>query len=413
MLKIAVVGCGKIADDHLDQIRRIQRLRPCKVVATCDREPLMAKQLTERFRVERYFSDALEMLRECKPDVVHITTPPRSHYSLGKLCLESGCHVYVEKPFTVNADEAEELIELANRKGLKVTVGHDIQFSHVARRLRKLVKDGYLGGRPVHMESYYCYDLSDPRYAKAFLSNDQHWLRDLPGMLLQNVISHGIARIAEYLTTDHPEVFAHGFVSPMLRNLGERQIVDELRVVIVEEQRTTAYFTFSSQMRPSLNVFRIFGSKNGLALDQDRETLLRLRGNVYKSYAEKFIPPVDLAWQQIGNLAGNMRKFLGNDFHMKAGMKSLIESFYRSIEEDAPLPIPCREILLTSRIMDAIFEQLNARNAVVVPGRNRLCEIGDGRMLTSGETVYSEAGAEAGNLHSVSAVEIQRSARRE
>lgn len=358
MLKIGIIGCGKIADDHLEQIQRIQRVRECRVVATCDREPLMAKQLAERFRVERHFGDAEEMLKECRPDVIHITTPPRSHHSLGKLCLENGCHVYIEKPFTVNADEAEELFEISNRKGLKVTAGHDIQFSHVARRLRRLVGAGYLGGPPVHMESYYCYDLSDPRYAKAFLSNDQHWLRDLPGMLLHNIISHGIARIAEYLPTEHPSVFAHGFVSPMLRGFGERQIVDELRVVIVDEQRTTACFTFSSQMRPSLNAFRVFGPKNGLSLDQNRETLLKLRGETYKSYAEKFIPPATLAWQQITNLGGNLRRFLTNDFHMKAGMKHLIDAFYCSIQESAPLPIPVREILLTARIMDRIFEQL-------------------------------------------------------
>ena len=82
-------------------------------------------------------------------------------------------------------------------------------------------------------------------------------------MLLHNIISHGIARIAEFLTTDYPEVSAHGFVSPMLRGLGEKEIIDELRVVISEEHGTTAYFTFSSQMRPSLNVFRVFGSNNG------------------------------------------------------------------------------------------------------------------------------------------------------
>jgi predicted dehydrogenase len=358
LLRIAVIGCGKIADDHLDQIQKIQNGRECKVVAACDREPLMAKQLAERFRIERHFGDAEEMLKECNPEVVHITTPPRSHHCLGKLCLENGSHVYIEKPFTVNAEEAEELIHLANRKGLKVTVGHDIQFSHVARRLRRLVGGGYLGGRPLHMESYYCYDLSDPRYAKAFLSNDHHWLRDLPGMLLHNIISHGIARVAEYFTTEHPTVFAHGFVSPMLRGFGERQIVDELRVMIMEEERTTAYFTFSSQMRPSLNAFRVFGPKNGLSLDQDRETLLKLRGDTYKSYAEKFIPPAALAWQQISNLVGNLRRFLRNDFHMKAGMKHLIEAFYAAIQEDAPLPIPVREILLTARIMDQIFEQL-------------------------------------------------------
>lgn len=358
MLKVAIIGCGKIADDHLEQTQRVSRVFPCKVIATCDKELLMARQLANRFGVDSCFTDAETMLDECKPDVVHITTPPRSHYPLGKSCLESGCHVYIEKPFTVDTEEAKALIEIANRKGLKITVGHDLQFSHVARRLRQLVQQGYLGGQPVHMESYYCYDLSSPRYAKAFLLNDNHWLRDLPGMLLQNTISHGIARIAEYLTTDQPEVFACGFVSPTLRSLGEERLIDELRVVISEEKRTTAYFTFSSQMHPSLNVFRLFGPRNGLALDQNHETLIKLRGNAYKSYAEKFIPPVTLASQQLKNVALNARKFLGNNFHMKEGMKYLIESLYRSIQEDAPLPIPTNQILLTSRISDQIFAQL-------------------------------------------------------
>ena len=53
-----------------------------------------------------------------------------------------------------------------------------------------------------------------------------------------------------------------------------------------------------------------------------------------------------------------MRLFLARDFHPKSGMKYLIEQFYRSIVENGPPPIPYREILLTARIMDCIFEQL-------------------------------------------------------
>ena len=127
----------------------------------------MASQLGERFGITACFSDAAEMLRAVKPDVVHITTPPQSHYSLGALCLEAGCHVYIEKPFTVHAAEAEELVRLAERKGCKLTVGHDAQFTHSAIRMRRLVEEGYLGGPPLHLESYFCYDLRDPGYAKA------------------------------------------------------------------------------------------------------------------------------------------------------------------------------------------------------------------------------------------------------
>ncbi|MGO9863403.1 MAG: Gfo/Idh/MocA family protein [Terriglobales bacterium] len=362
MLKVGIVGCGKIADAHASQI---QRIKGCEIVGVCDREPLMARQLYERAPVKQYFDEVGEMLRQARPHVVHITTPPQSHFEIGKLCLELGCHVYVEKPFTVNENEAQELIALANERGLRVTVGHDEQFCHSARRLRSLVQDGYLGDRPVHMESYYCFELGMSGYTGALLGDKGHWVRRLPGRWLHNIISHGVARIAEFLTSESPAVIAHGFVSPLLKSMGESEIVDELRVIISEEEYTTAYFTFSSQMRPSIRQFRIYGSENGLVLDQDQDTLIKLRGDRFKSYAEKFIPPLLMANQYMGNLRRNLRTFLANDFHMKSGMKYLIESFYQSIKEGTPVPIPYREILLTVRIMDRIFQQLNGRRSEV------------------------------------------------
>ena len=358
MLRVGIVGCGKIADSHAAQLRRISG---CEIVSACDTEPLMAQQFCRRFAVKRYFSDLGTLLRETKPDVVHVTTPPKSHFEIAKSCLERACHVYVEKPFTLNEEEAQKLIAIANENRLKITAGHDDQFSHVARRMRTLVQNGFLGGAAVHMESYYCYEIGRSGYAGAVLGDDRHWVRRLPGKLLHNIISHGIARIAEFLTNESPHVIAYGFTSPLLKRMGEKEIVDELRVIISEEERATAYFTFSSQIRPLLHQFRIYGPENGLILDQDQETLIKLRGDRFKSYAEKFIPPLIFAKQYLGNAKTNIRTFLKNDFHMKSGMKYLIESFYRSIVEDTPPPIPYREILLTARIMDAIFAQLDAQ----------------------------------------------------
>lgn len=359
MIKAAIVGCGKIADSHASQIGRIQG---CEIVGVCDREPLMARQLYERFPVKNYFNDLNELLQQAKPDVVHITTPPESHFDIAATCLRAGTHVYVEKPFTVIEDEAHRLIALANERNLKITAGHDDQFGHATRRMRSLVQSGYLGEGPVHMESYYCYEMGGDSYAEAVLGDKRHWVRRLPGQLLHNVISHGIARVSEFLTTDSPKVIAHGFTSPFLRSKGETEIIDELRVIISEEDRTTAYFTFSSQMHPSLHHFRIFGRKNGIMLDHDQETVIRLRGTRMKSYAEKFVPPMIFARQYMGNLATNLRSFLANDFHMKSGMKYLIESFYRSIAEGTPVPIPYREIILTAHIMDQIFAQLRQQS---------------------------------------------------
>lgn len=362
MIKVGIIGCGRIADAHAEQI---QRITGCEIVGVCDQEELMAKQLYERFPVKSYFNNVDALLEVAQPDIVHITTSPQSHFDLGKRCLEAGCHIYIEKPFTVNTAQAEELIKLATEKNLKVTVGHDDQFTHATRKMRKLIKEGFLGGFPVHMESYYCYDFGDQQYAREVLGDKKHWVRKLPGKLLQNNISHGISRIAEFLTTDSPEVIAHGFTSPFLRAMDETDITDELRVIIDEDRCKTAYFTFSSQMRPALKHFRIYGPKNGLVLDHDHQTLIKIRGERYKSYLDKFIPPYNFSRQYLSNALTNVYSFMKSDFHMKSGMKFLIETFYRSTLDDTPMPIPYREILLTTRIMDAIFNQLDTNNVPV------------------------------------------------
>jgi predicted dehydrogenase len=353
MLKIAIIGCGKIADDHVHAISRIQ---DCTIVGLCDREPLMAQQLGERSGIATCSSDVDELLRTANPDVVHITTPPQTHFELARRCLEYGCHVYVEKPFTLDALEAEQVIELAKRVGRKITVGNDCLFTNAAMTCRKMVNEGFLGGAPVHMESFYCYELQGT-YAGALLGDRTHWVRHLPGKLLHNIISHGIVRIAEYLQDDDPLVIAHGFTSPLLDELGEEEIVDELRVVIASRAGGTAYFTFSSQMRPSLHQFRLYGPVNGLILDDDDHSVVKLFGRRYKSYAQKFIPSFNFATQHLYNLKRNLTLFLRRDFHMKAGMKNLIEGFYCSITQGKPVPISYRDILLTCKIMDAIFAQ--------------------------------------------------------
>jgi predicted dehydrogenase len=362
MLKVGIVGCGKIADAHAAQLRRVAG---CEIVGVCDREPLMARQLYERYAVKACYGGLAELLAQARPDVVHVTTPPASHFDIARQCLEAGCHVYVEKPFAINADEAHQLIALAERRGCRITAGHDDQFRPAARRMRALVQSGFLGEGPLHMESYFGYELSRVGYAGAMLGDKEHWVRKLPGKLLHNVISHGIARIAEFLTTESPQIIAHGFQSPFLRSMGVTDIIDELRVIVSEEQRVTAYFTFSSQMRPSLHQFRAYGSENGLILDQDQETLIRLRGAKLKSYAEPFFAPMIFAKQYMAGAFRNMGAFLRTDLNMKEGMKNLIEQFYRSITTQTPVPIPYREILLTATIMDEIFAQLDVQQQPV------------------------------------------------
>jgi predicted dehydrogenase len=357
VLRIAIIGCGKIADQHVEQIVNIPG---CEIVGVCDREELMAQQLQERLHAPFRCCDVSDLIEHARPDVIHITTPPQSHFAIGRLCLEAGCNVYIEKPLTTHYYEAEELIAIASQTNRKLTVGHNAQFSQAACRMRELVREGYLGGAPLHLESYYCYDLSDPSYARALLSDPHHWVRSLTGGLLQNTISHGISKIAEFMTDDNLTINARGFTSSTLQSMGENDILDELRTII-QCDKTTAYFTFSSQMKPSLHQLRLYGPKNGLIADDNQQTVIKIRGARRKSYLEQFLPPWSYAKQYVTNGLQNFRQFVRAEFQVNIGMRRLMQAFYDSVRDDAPLPIPYDEILRTSLIMEEIFAQLSSQ----------------------------------------------------
>jgi predicted dehydrogenase len=355
MLRIAIVGCGKIADQHM---AAILRTGDYGVVALCDHELLMARQLGERFGIADCFEDAGEMLRAAKPEVVHITTPPQSHFSLARQCLEAGCHVYLEKPFTVTYEEAQALITLAENRGLKLTAGHNLQFTGEMIEMRRLVQNGFLGGRPVHLESHFAYDLSDTSYVGPMLGNRNHWVRKLPGQLFHNIISHGISRLAEFLDDDLVEIVARAHQSSKLASLGGQEVLDELRVLIRDKNGTTAFFSFSTQIKPGLNQLRVCGPKNSLLVDLSSGSLIRHESRSSKSYLTYFVPPLRQAREHLRNARKNFTNFVRGRLYQDSGMKELIACFYQAINGRSPLPIPYREILLTARIMDEVFAQV-------------------------------------------------------
>jgi predicted dehydrogenase len=361
VLRTAIIGCGKIADQH---VLAMQRVHNCELVAVCDREVLMAKQLAERFGVEGCFSDARELLETSRPDVVHITTPPQSHFPLARQCLEFGSHVYVEKPFTVTAEEANSLIRLAQERNLKITAGHNLQFTPEMLKMRHLIAQGFLGGKPVHLESHFSYELGDAGYVGAFLGNPKHWVRQLPGQLFHNILSHGLAKLVEFLEGEAIEVIAMAQQSPRLQSLGADQVKDELRVLLRDRNHTTGFFCFTTQIKPSLNQLHVFGPRNSLLVNHVTGTVIREKGNTFKSYLAFFVPPFIAAREQWTGAWTNVIAFLGRRLYQDFGMKELIERFYDCIRSGGSPPIPYREIESIARIMDEIFAQIRNEHAL-------------------------------------------------
>src|SRR6266704_3301490 len=111
----------------------------------CDKSPAALARVRKSYPGITTTTDACEVLRSPEIDAVAVITPVWTHYELSKAALENGKHVFVEKPFTANAAQAEELIELATRKRLTIMVDHTFLFTGAVRKIRELVDNGALG----------------------------------------------------------------------------------------------------------------------------------------------------------------------------------------------------------------------------------------------------------------------------
>jgi predicted dehydrogenase len=352
MLNIGIVGCGKIADGHVEEI---QKLEIARVVAVCDLEPVLADQLARRYSIPHSYSDFDRMLSDNRLDVIHIATPPHSHLMLARKCVEAGCHVFLEKPLAPNAADGRSLISLFEASGRKMTINYWYNFEAPALTLKKFVAKGELG-EPVHIESVYGYDLSDG-FGRSLESDDRHWIHQLPGKLFQNVIDHAINKITPFLPEEPVEIIARAYRRGESESCNTNEILNELRVMMFCGS-VSAYLTFSASARPVGHSLRVFGTKNTVNADYTFRTMSVENRQTIPSALGRLVPPFQSSWQSLRQATRNAGEFAGSRAHYFAGLNCLLTLFYESILRDSPLPIPYSEMLRVSEIMDEIAAQV-------------------------------------------------------
>jgi predicted dehydrogenase len=141
-LRVGVIGYGYWGPNIVRNFHGQERSR---VVAVCDKSPKSHKRVKQAYPDMHVTDDANELLTATDIDVIAVVTPVWTHYELAKSALENGKHVFVEKPFTCTTAQAEELIELADRKNLKIMVDHTFLFTGAVRRIKEFIDDGTLG----------------------------------------------------------------------------------------------------------------------------------------------------------------------------------------------------------------------------------------------------------------------------
>jgi predicted dehydrogenase len=142
MINVGVIGYGYWGPNV---VRNLSGQAGLQVVAVCDQNPealLRAKQAYPSLEIT---SDPATIIRSAHIQAVAIVTPVWTHYELAKAALQNGKHAFVEKPFTSCSAQAEDLVELADRKQLVIMVDHTFLFTGAVRKIRELVDAGELG----------------------------------------------------------------------------------------------------------------------------------------------------------------------------------------------------------------------------------------------------------------------------
>lgn len=168
-------------------VRNLTTLEGSQVLAIADLDAGARQRAQRAYPSIHVTADPREVLTSTKIDAIAVISPVWTHYDLTKAALENGKHVFVEKPFTINTAQGEELIEMAEKRNLKIMVDHTFLFTGAVKKISQLIDDGALG-------KLYYYDST--RVNLGLLQHDVNVLWDLA--------PHDLS-IMDYLIKETPE----------------------------------------------------------------------------------------------------------------------------------------------------------------------------------------------------------------
>jgi len=142
MIGIGVIGYGYWGPNV---VRNFHSLNDARVAVVCDKRPESMKRAKQAFPDVEVTDDVSRLLMSPDIDAVAVVTPVWTHFELAKAALENGKHVFVEKPFTSTAEQAEQLVELGSKKNLRIMVDHTFLFTGAVKKIRQLIDADELG----------------------------------------------------------------------------------------------------------------------------------------------------------------------------------------------------------------------------------------------------------------------------
>jgi predicted dehydrogenase len=254
MLKIALIGAGKMGISHLS----ILGAHPdVEIVGVCDTSKIVSDVL-EKYSGFSCYTDYIKMVDATKPDAVFVAVPTKFHYKMVKDLLDRNIHVFSEKPFCLNPTESNELFLLAKSKGLINQVGYHNKFVGTFQEVKKIMKGGFIG-EPQHF-------LGEAYGPVVIKKKSETWRSDPNegGGCLMDYASHVIDLINDILS---PINTCKG---AMLKSIYSKQVDDAVYALVGIESGTTGVISVNwsdETYRKMSTSVTIIGSKGKIVSD--------------------------------------------------------------------------------------------------------------------------------------------------
>ncbi len=346
-LRAAVIGAGQIAKQHLGALAATPGVM---TVGVCDLSPIMAESTADRFDIEHWFTDFRELLDEQQPDVVHITTPPGSHFMLARECLLAGCHVLVEKPATLEYEQFTELKSLAQEKNLWLIEDHNYLFNQSVQEMLTLVSTGALG-EVRHVDIQVCLDLFGP--GSRFADTDMpHPAMREPAGIVTDFLTH-LSYLAYAFVGEHRSSQAY-----FNRRLAVADSPISEFQALVDAEKGTALLGLSATGQPDAFLLSVQGTRMSVSTNLFEVGTVRTE----RLGGPQPLVPVRNALRrgrsERGNAARSLWRKLSGGPGPYEGLWSLIEQVYTNLQNDGPPPVPMAQVDAVNRLVHEIQEEV-------------------------------------------------------
>ena len=337
-MRAALIGAGQIARQHLACLRELPGV---EVSAVCDLSPAAAEAAAERTGIRAWFTDHKAMLRDVRPDVVHVTTPPTSHFRLAMDALDAGAHVIVEKPATATFDEVDALARRAREQGRALIEDYNYVFNRAPREILRRIESGELGAVS-HVDILICLDILGP--AGFADPNSPHPCLSLAGGPIADFLPH-LASLAYLFVGPHRR--AHAVWTKRTASILP---YDELHA-LVDGERGTASLGFSARSQPDGFWLRVYGERMQATanLFETRLTFDRVRSGP-KPLRPLLNGLAEARGVRRAAIGGLVRKFTGGPGAYE-GLWELLGRTYRALAVGSDLPVPTHHVLDVNRLV--------------------------------------------------------------